>query len=202
MIGNEEIKEGYTRVTTMLSQWDKMSHIPPEIIEHKCAIGTNVHAAIHGFGQGQEIALSSEDGGHYFMSFLLWYRKEAPIIEHPEMRMYEGDLQITGCIDALIKFPGQDELTLVDWKTSANADKEVWPMQAQYYMYLLEKNGFKDIRRALFVKLDKEANMPKVHEFLWDDELLLDCFAARRTYLRMKPWLDKRKDYIDEEYVF
>ena len=136
------------------------------------------------------------------MSFLLWYRKESPLIEHSEMRMYEDALQITGCIDALIKLPGQEGLTLVDWKTSANADKEVWPQQAQYYMYLLQKNGFKDINRALFVKLDKEGNMPKVHEYTWDDELLLDCFAAKRTYLRMKPWLDKRKDYIDEEYVF
>jgi hypothetical protein len=201
VIGNEEIKEGYTRVTTILSQWDKMSHIPPEIIEHKCAIGTNVHAAIHGFGQGQEIALSSEDGGHYFMSFLLWYRKENPIVEHSEMRMYEDSNGITGCIDALIKLPGQDELTLVDWKTSANADKEVWPMQAQFYMYLLRVNGFA-INNAIFVKLDKESNMPKVHEYEWSDKMMHTCLCARETYLHMKPWLDKRKDYIDEEYVF
>jgi hypothetical protein len=208
MIGVEEIKEGYTRATTVLSQYDKMSHIPPEIVERKCAIGTNVHAAIHGFGQGNEIALSSEEGGHYFMSFLLWYRKEEPIIEQAEMRMYsemktyDEQVGITGCIDALVKLPGEKELTLVDWKTSANADKEAWPLQAQYYMYLLRKNGFEGVNKAMFVKLDKEANMPKIHEYEWNDRMLYRCHCALEMYLHMKPWIDKRKDYIDEEYVF
>lgn len=202
----EVIREGYTRVTTVLSQWEKYGGIDPELVIRAGERGTRVHKGVDDIHVGRQVSMTVEQGGLYFKSFLLWYQKENYVLHQSEQRIYEefgaDPFPVTGCIDALVQLPGRTDLTLIDWKTSANADKEVWPMQAQFYLHLLRQSGVQGVSRALFVKLDKAGGMPKVHEYEWSDRLLRTCMSSKDTYLQVKPWLEKRKDFIDNEYVF
>ena len=197
----EEIKEGYTRVSQILSQWDKFSFIDPTVLERKRLIGINVHAGIDSHNKGIPAYMSDDEGGQYFKSFLLYQRKERLAIINSEFRMYDDELMITGKIDGLLSYPGydQDKHILVDWKTSSTRDDLMWEMQANFYMYLLKMNGVdhvSDICR--FVKLDKDGGLPKVYEYEYSPKIMESCFASVVTYHRVKPWLEKRKFVTDE----
>src|SRR5271157_1296805 len=100
-MGNEEVKEGFTRVSEVLSQWDKLSLINPDVLERKAQLGTNVHNAIANYYNGVPSVLTDEEGGKYYASFLLWNaeRKASPI--HIEKRLYDEETMLTGCIDAV-----------------------------------------------------------------------------------------------------
>jgi ATP-dependent exoDNAse (exonuclease V) beta subunit len=198
---NQDIKEGYTRVSEILSQWDKYSNIESSVLERKKDLGTCVHNAIAGFFNGIPSVLTDDEGGKYFSSFILWYSEKKPVMIDVEMRMYDEDKMITGCIDAILTLPKEDQIILVDWKTSYNPDKLNWPLQASFYMSLLEKHGFKDVSKAIFVKLDKFGNMPKEYEFQQTEYLKDVCSHAIETYNYQKPWLEKRKNSITEEYM-
>ena len=43
----EKIKDGYTRVSEIVSVPGMFDMIPPDVLENKVRIGTNVHEAIH-----------------------------------------------------------------------------------------------------------------------------------------------------------
>jgi hypothetical protein len=196
------IKEGYTRVTEILSQWDKYSFIPQEILERKKTIGTTVHQAIIDHNSGLPIVLTDDEGGKYFQSYLLWHRIEKFEIVKDSQRYYSDNLMITGEIDALVKYQGRNELILVDWKTSASTDALAWEMQAMFYMHLLRINGVENLAPyAFFVKLDKDANLPKLFRYDYSEAVMDDCYAAVKTYRRMKRWLDKR-NFITNEEIF
>jgi len=194
----EDIKDGYTRVSAIISQWDKMSNIDPMVLERKTALGTNVHKAISDHYNGIPSVLTDEEGGKYFSSFLIWNEANKPVPVRIEERLYDDDLMITGCLDAILKFPDSDEIILIDWKTSYNADKLNWPLQASFYLSLLAKNGIHGLTKARFIKLDKLGDMPKEFEFIQSEYLLQTCRAAYITYMYQLPWLEKRKTSIEE----
>ena len=199
-MSSEEIKPGYTRVTEILSQWDKMSMIDPTVLERKRVIGTNVHSAIRDYYLCLPSVLSNEEGGAYYQSFLLWNSKVSPLCIASELRLYDDELMITGSIDALMVLPGGGPTVLVDWKCTANPDKQTWPLQGCFYKHLLEVNGHKNLSdKFLFVKLSKLGEKSTVYEFEYTDELWETCKGVRLGYLHQKPWLDKRKNYVDEE---
>lgn len=198
---NLEVKEGYTRVSEILSQWDKISGIDQTVLERKRDLGTNVHESIDSFSKGFPSVLTDEEGGKYFSSFLVWNSLKNPTFVETELRLYDDDLKITGCIDAILKFPDSDDIILIDWKTTYNADKLNWPLQASFYLTLLEKVYSKNISKALFVKLDKNGEMPKEYFFEQSEYLKNVCSQALGTYLYQKPWLEKRKFAVTEEYM-
>ena len=197
-----EIKSGYTRVTEILSQWDKFSMIDPVVLERKKQIGTNVHQAIVDFNNALPVILTDEEGGKYFQSFLLLFRKERFSINNPEFRLYDEDLMITGAIDALIQLPNKEDLIMVDWKTSATKDAIAWEMQAVFYLYLLRKNEVKNVsNKCWFVKLNKLGDLPSVSQFEYSEDVMDDCRAAVKTYRRMENWINKRK-FLSDESIF
>lgn len=197
-----EIKPGYTRVTEVLSQWDKFSMIDPVVLERKKQIGTNVHQAIEDFNNALPVVLTDEEGGKYFQSFLLLFRKERFSIINSEFRLYDEDLMITGAIDALIQLPNKQGLMMVDWKTSATKDAIAWEMQAIFYLHLLRKNAVENISNTCwFVKLDKLGDLPSISRFEYSEDVMDDCRAAVKTYRRMESWINKRK-FITDEYIF
>lgn len=199
-----EIKPGYTRVSEILSQWDKFSYlnIDPIIFEKKTMIGTNVHAAILEDSLDYPVVLTDEEGGRYFQSYILFKRKENISFRKSELRLYDDDLMITGAIDAILDFPGSSGPCLIDWKTSAAKDDLFWEMQANFYLHLLKKNGYGDISdNCQFVKLNKLGDLPSIHHYRYSEVIIEACFAAIKTYHRMKPWIEKRK-FITNDYIF
>ena len=194
---SEEIKEGYTRATEVLSQWDKFSMINNEVFVAKTILGTNVHAAIANYYRGIPTELTDAEQG-YFDSFYGWNAINVTDVVDFEKRMYDDKRMLTGAMDAIVKLG--DELVLLDWKCSYNADKLGWPLQASFYMQLLKSSEGIEVNRAIFVKLDKEGNFPKTFEYAQTPELIELTNAALLLYRYQKPWIEKRK-FATEEFA-
>lgn len=193
-----EIREGYTRVTEVFSQWDwlRFAHIPEGKVEAAGYRGTLVHEAIDSHLKGFPAVLNEEEGGMYYQSFLQWEAKENLQVYQGTTRLYNDDLMITGEFDALIKT--QDGLVVIDWKTSYNEDKLFWPWQGCMYRYLLECSGMEDLSDKIwFVKLDSKGELPKIHEYSYDLELVDDYKCALRSYRRVLPHLKKLKQGVE-----
>jgi len=183
-----EIKPGYARVTDILKPYSNFDMIPKEILEHKKEIGTEVHQAIYDYSKGIPESFEHPESEFYFISFLKWYKEfEIKFIEN-ELRLYDEELRITGGIDAVIKFPHENSLVLVDWKTVASMTKPMsisWEMQGTFYHHLLQVNGYKTLSgRFLFIQLSADGDIPRVKKFEFDQKTMADCHAALQVYKR------------------
>jgi len=193
----DDIKPGYTRVTEILGQWNTDIQVDGEtiakafagsrnaidisVLSNKANIGTNVHRAIEGYLEGFEVKLEEKEQG-YFQSFLGWYAKSKVNIVESEKRYYCDKLGITGCVDALVRFPDSDDLILVDYKTSAQENPKMWPLQATFYHYLVSETGLKISDRLLFLKLEKKGFPASVFEYKFTPKLLQICKCACTCY--------------------
>ena len=189
----EIIKEGYTRVTEVLSMWTTVFiedgevigkafagsgfKIDIDVLENKAGIGTNVHTAIEAHLDGFSVPLNEREQ-FYFDSFRKWYDKSGCEVVEKEERYYDDELMITGKIDALVRFSNNDELILLDFKTSSQESPKMWPLQAVMYYYLLKKNGKVVSDRLLFLKLDRYGKDAKLFEYKFTPELFQICVAA------------------------
>lgn len=195
----DTINEGYARVSTVLSQWDRFSGIDPIVLENKKNIGIEVHTAIDFYNTMKLYpAEISEAARPYFDSYIKWAISEKFSVMKSEERYYDERLKITGAIDALVKFPDSGQLILCDWKTSYSADPINWPLQASFYQYLLSVNRINVHPMSFFVKLSKNGDFPEIFEYLHTDALMTMCEHSVATYYYQKPWLDKRKEGFRE----
>lgn len=180
----EEIKEGYTRVSSILGQWNHFAHINPEVLANKCRIGTNVHEKICAETEGIYINLQDDEKG-YFESWEVWKEeiKEDMDFLDTETRFYCDELKITGCVDALVSITAKgDKLYLIDYKTSASPNKKMWALQASFYHYLANVNGYNMSTNALFVHLKKDGKKAKVYHFECDESLFNVALGALHSY--------------------
>lgn len=180
-----EIKKGYTRVSEILAQWNSYSHIEPEVLKKAADRGRMVHEAIEANLNGYPLPLGVKEA-FYLLSFVKWKETGRKEFCHSETRFYCDKLMITGCIDGLIKFPGSDNLVIIDYKTTAAENPKLWPLQGAFYRYLAEANGYELSTRMIFIKLDKQGEMPKLFEYTYDSKMLNICMAALTTYRYMK----------------
>ena len=188
----EIIKPGYTRVSEILSQWDRFSGIDRDVLENKKRIGTNVHEAIDLYNACLPYSLEEDERG-YFESYIEWRKLTQFEILASETRLYDDRLMITGAFDLLVKFPQEEEGSVCDLKCSYSEDPINWPMQGCFYRYLLTVNGGQDIsQRVNFIKLDKRGYSPDVYEYDVTNMMRV-CESAVITYNHQKPWLIKRK---------
>jgi len=181
MSNNEEIiKEGYTRVSSILSQWDRFGKIPRHILENKQQIGTLIHEAINAHSIGAFLPVDSSIDG-YFQSFLEWQKLSKFNLIFPEQRFYCDKLKITGKIDA-IAVSSQGELFLIDYKTSASKDARMWQLQGCFYHYLATINKLNLSKRFFFVQLFKDGSPGQAHEFFISNPIANVCKAALLSY--------------------
>ncbi len=174
------IKEGYIRVSEILSQWNRFGKIKKEVLEHKAEIGTNVHEAIKAHQQGYSFPL--EEGRGYFDSFYKWYFDTSFETIYFGTRFYCERLFITGEVDSIIRFPHSKKLVLIDFKTSASQDELFWQLQGQFYHYLCTQAEIELDDKFMFIQLDKEGKMPKVHTFKSSSSLMNVCMSAYICY--------------------
>lgn len=181
----EEIKKGYTRVSEIVSVPGMFDMIPPDVLENKVRIGTNVHEAIHMDFLGFVPDLAEDEKG-YYDSYLAWKEMTKASIAMSEDRFYDDALMITGAIDGLLRFPYEDNLVAVDWKTSATCTKAIgdtWRAQGGFYHYLMEQNHVPNVsKRYLFVQLDSKGKLPKVKEFLFTQDIMNECLGLLNNY--------------------
>lgn len=193
---SEDILEGYTRISTILSAFpcitgttedDKtiwgfpFQNINQEVLRKKCIIGTNVHQAINSWAINDFSPLTEYEKG-YFDSFLAWKEivRLKPI--KSELRLYDDNLKITGAIDMLGKVEGSESLILIDFKTSSTADIKKWSLQAAFYHHLLVVNKFSINQSVLFIQLNKDGEIPTCHTFCIDNKLKTLMVSAYNIY--------------------
>lgn len=178
----EEIKEGYTRVSTILAQWNHLAHIDKDVLANKCRIGTNVHEKIRGEIEGYFIdTLSDEE--KYVESWKEWKEKKSSLsFVHAEKRFYCDDLKITGCLDAIVEQKKSSKFIVVDWKTSASVNHFSWSLQAGFYHYLAKKMGWDLENKVYFVKLKKNGRAATTYVYTITENLWEACLGAYRTY--------------------
>jgi len=179
------IKDGkeYARVSEILRPFSDFSHIDPEVLAHKCRIGTQVHEAIADEIKGEFPFLRPDSYG-YFKSFLAWNNEIKPHFQKSEERYYSEKHMVTGQIDALILL-GSRLPFLIDFKTSAS-EGESWTLQGHLYAMLLEEAGVKIQDKYLFIKLDKNGMLPRVFEYKFDFNLRSKCLNAIDNFWKMR----------------
>ena len=181
----DKIKEGYDRVSDIVSVPGMFDMIPLEVLENKARIGTNVHEAIHMDFLGFVSDLAEDEKG-YYDSFLEWKTMTKTSVSMSEDRFYDDNLMITGAIDGLLRFPHEDNLVAVDWKTSATCTKAIsdtWRAQGGFYHYLLKQNHVHNVsHRYLFVQLNPKGKLPKVKEFLFTQDIMNECLSLLNNY--------------------
>lgn len=153
----DNIKDGYTRVSEIISLFSDFSHIEPHVLANKARIGTNVHKAINEHIElGINLSPLNDRESLYFQSWKGWYENQDGRVNHMETRLYDDARMITGCIDGIWVNTGA---CLIDWKTSANENPLTWPLQAALYIELIRLNkeqfDFPIFDTAFFLKLDR-----------------------------------------------
>jgi hypothetical protein len=180
----QDIKPGYTRVSEILSQWDRFGNIDPEVLKRKAALGIYVHEAIHADNEGIYAPLS-EKAEPYFESYLKWKKLMKPSYIWMEKRFYDDTWMITGQIDGLLKTDIGS--MIIDFKTSASASPKYWILQAGFYHMLYSQipvNQTQDYlcSNVIFLQLDKYGDMPQVHKFEITRDVIDTCKSCVRTY--------------------
>src|SRR5690606_3954850 len=103
----EIIKDGYTRVSTMISPFTGYGNIPEHILENACTRGTIVHEIIEGIIDGIGVPeLNQIDKNHeisgYIESFMEWYKDYSGFHAITPERWYDEELMITGKCDVVL----------------------------------------------------------------------------------------------------
>jgi hypothetical protein len=173
-ISIEKQREDYLRVTSVLYPFSGLEKIDADVLAYAAERGTKVHNICEGIVAGLgEIGVEDETWG-YVESFKNWWEAGQTIVEM-EKRFWEDDLLITGQLDFIVA--DKDGLAIVDIKTSSRPSK-TWPAQGAAYAMLAKKAGY-DIKKVIFLHLNKNGKAPKLYEYPIDDDFFL---AILRVY--------------------
>lgn len=175
-----EIKEGYLRVTAMLSPFSGLQNVPEYVLENAKERGIAVHQTILAIESGIGGDEPNEAIRGYISSYQQWANGKA-FLECPN-RFYDDSLMLTGEIDAIYK--DGDDFIIVDYKTPVRESK-TWAMQATAYSYLAKQSGY-NVKRVEFVKLDKTGKEPKVFCYEEDMEMFHKILDTYRYFFGNK----------------
>lgn len=192
----------HTRVSEILAMFRDYSSIDRRVLDEKCAIGDETHQNIYlddqgippyfdnhpvrDFSRRPELPIKrwEKRGKPYFESYLQWKEKEKPVYLMQENRLFCDELMITGQFDAIIKTDA--EPMLIDYKCSAQADTDIWEMQAHFYYYLLKTNGIDIGMQFQWLQLDKNGKYPCVVHMHYQDQIMQKCIDAAVLYRELK----------------
>jgi hypothetical protein len=89
-------------------------------------------------------------------------------------------MKLTGCLDAVIELDGMMYLT--DFKCTVSSDPVKWQIQAALYYLLATVNKIPVEKTALFVQLDPNGELPKVHKYIITDTLMVAAISWYNAY--------------------
>lgn len=157
-INNDNIPDGYARVTEILAPYNDYSHIPPDVLQRAADRGTRAHEycrqyaaawALHAADMFDVDEIAS-DCMPYVMSYIQWHDANVKHVSHQEQRLNCDVIRISGQLDMIVTLHYDDLSikTVIDLKTPQDAKKS-WPLQLAAYQYLAEQNGITVHRRAV-----------------------------------------------------
>lgn len=173
----DKCRENYTRVTNVLWPFSCLDKINADVLAHAAERGSRVHKTCEGIIQGLgEIDVDEETRG-YVESFKKWWGLGHDVLML-EKRFWDDDLEITGQVDLILKT--EAGLCIVDLKTSSKPSR-TWKAQGCAYAYLAKKNGL-DVKRIIFLHLNKHGKDPGVFDYEIDDEFFLNIFSVWKYF--------------------
>lgn len=181
----EEIKEGYTRVSEIVGQWNHLAHIPKHIIENKAQIGTEVHDQICAMVNGIYLE-TPEEAQKYLGSFLGWWNEVRNNIEilETEKRFYCDIYKITGKVDAIVSTG--NKLIVLDYKTSSQPNEKLWALQGGFYYYLAREHCYDVEDCVWFLHCQKDGSPAEVIPIQITPEIWEVCESALKTFHYLK----------------
>lgn len=169
--------EDYLRVTQVLYPFSGLQNIDADVVQNAANRGTKVHKICEGIIRGiGEIGVDDEVWG-YVESFKKWWEEGVEVIEI-EKRFWDDELRITGQVDLIIKTSDGD--AIVDLKTSSRPSK-TWPLQGSAYAYLAKNAGY-DIKRIIFLHLNKHGRAPSIYEYPLEDSFFLSVLKTFKYF--------------------
>ena len=143
----DEIPEGYVRVTDVLKPYSGLDSIDDRVLARAADRGTRVHDFCELYARNLLIEEPDDDCKVYFEAFKEWFDNCVDHVEMLEHRINSVEYKVSGKFDLLVRFKGDDELTIVDIKTPQNASK-TWALQTAAYRLLLREEGIETQRRG------------------------------------------------------
>lgn len=180
---SEEIRDGFTRVTTPLSVFNDFSMITPAVLQNACLRGTMVHNYCSLYAEGEYFPEPSEALGGYISSYTNWFDRMVDEVLLVEQRFYNDPLRLTGAIDLVAVVSGDKSPSIIDIKT-CSVKSSTWNLQLSAYKWLYNSDlnmGIKAERRIV-VQLNKEGKPPKIHEYTNHEKDLDLYFSALRLW--------------------
>lgn len=190
------LKDGkeYTRVSDVVGIF-RGCYDPflKDIVEHKAAIGTEVHHLCKQYVCGEECDKTTNARVQkYFECFQDYYKSNKLFdgLLFAEERFFDDDLMITGQADFVFKIRGREQYVLVDLKTSATIDRFHWWLQGILYAKMIHESGVDLVDSFTFIQLqDKPDKRPEIVTFpAWKQQLPKVIKVIKET-LKFKGWL-------------
>lgn len=160
-----------------------MQQINQEVLQRKANLGSSVHAAIAAHCKGDFMPTSPKEEG-YLESYLKWEKEIGfSLTSSIEERFYHPLMNLTGCVDMIIKLDGKYYIT--DFKCTVAADAVKWPIQGALYKLIVDNTpmDFKVEKTALFVQLNPSGELPKVHKYIITDTLMVSAISWYNSYI-------------------
>lgn len=171
LMRDQDIPDGYVRVTEILKPYVDLSHIDPFVLEKAADRGSRVHEycasycaahAVHAhlFWDLEHV---DADCAGYVQSFIEWYINNVDKLILCEKRLNCAKTKVTGKPDLIVQLKGDDAPTLVDIKTPVAAQK-TWRIQTAAYHWLAVSAENIDCKRRICIQLKKDGGKAKIIE--------------------------------------
>ncbi len=179
MFKEKKTRENYTRVTSVLYPFSGLEKLDVNIVAHAAERGTRVHKICEGIIEGLGEIGTDKETEPYVESFKKWWALGHDIVEM-EQRFWDDELQITGQVDLIVKT--DEGLAVVDLKTSSKCSP-TWQAQGAAYAYLAKKAGY-DIKKILFLHLNRTGKEPRIYEYPVDDSFFMAVLLVFNHFFR------------------
>ena len=174
-----------------------LSFINPDILEKAQDYGNLVHEELeHYINQTYMGSLFKKEDKDYYTNeveeFKKWV-KDQDFIGASEIMVFNEEKKIAGMIDVLCLLNGK--ITIIDFKTSAQAHKKQWAKQLSVYAYVIEKffHVKPDIKVMHFDK-NNDGKLIGVYDLEYNKtvEDIIDAHAKGEEYVETQLTIDDK----------
>ena len=195
----EEILPGYTRVTEPLQGFSKYDLIDPATLANAQERGIRAHKYCEMYSKGI-FFVEEDDCKNYVEQFKKWFDEYVGTVLSTEHRLYDDKLKLTGQIDMLAIMKNNEELAIIDIKTTSSISQS-WSLQTAAYLYLSHTSALISISKPVkrialhLTKTGKKAKIIEYTDYQNDLRMYLNCLELYR-YLN-PPKKEKKEKELD-----
>lgn len=184
-MSRDKLYPGYRHVTDIIDIFQKFTTTKKKLDEYADR-GTQVHNAITAHLTGQ-FYVTNDTTASYFSAYEKFNKEVKYEIVDVQKRYFDDTLMITGEIDALLKFEGDEFPTIVDFKTSRLENKQMWQLQGAFYHHLMGVYGIKVEKKFRFLQLGGSYGMYFMREYEFTNDIMDVCYAALTAHKYFYP---------------